>query len=141
MNFGQIPLVIGAMAILATLQLAVNSSIIRAYATSFEDEATIDAISIGQAMADEVNTKSFDKKTVTANAYWTTDLTPFVSFGPDSGEYVAPYDQDTSGYFHSQLVYNDFDDYHRYTRIVKSPRLGTFTVSDSVCYVQDSNKD
>ena len=139
MNLGQIHLVVAAMAILATLQLSINSSIVRTFLASMDTEATIDAISIGEGMIDEAVTKNFDQITSKIKVYTTDSLTSYYSFGPDTTtEYISAYETEP---FQSASHFNDLDDYHRYTRIVSSPRLGKFTVRDSVFYVQESNKD
>ncbi len=141
MNLGQLPLVVGAFAILATLQVSVNSAMMNTYFNSYEEEAGITAVAIAQAMVDEATAKQFDNVTAQQKVYWTSDLTTFAKFGPDSAEYVPSNEGDSSGMYRSQLRFNDIDDYHRYTRVVSTPRLGDFSVRDSVIYVQDGNKN
>ena len=141
MNLGQLPLVVGAFAILATLQLSVNTSMINTYFNSYEDEAGITAIALAQAMVDEATVKQFDNQTAQHKVYWTSELTTYGHFGPDSAEYVPANETDSLGLFRSQIRFNDIDDYHHYTRIVQTPRLGNFTVRDSVIYVQDADKN
>ena len=141
MNLGQLPLVVGAFAILATLQLSMNTSMFNAYFASYEDEAGITAVAIAQAMVDEATGKQFDKQTAIQKVFWTSELTSYGSFGPDSAEYVPANEIDSLGIYRSQLRFNDIDDYHHYTRVVQTPRLGTFNVRDSIIYVQDGNKN
>jgi len=139
MNLGQILLIVLALALLATLQLTINSTILRASLITMDNEARIDAISVAQAMIDEINARSFDSSTVSKVVHFTTELTPRIRFGPESGESTVPaYDQEP---FKSQTVFNDIDDYHRYTRLDHSSTLGTFLVRDSIIYVMSTNQD
>ena len=43
--------------------------------------------------------------------------------------------------FQSKPKFNDVDDYNGYTRIVSSPRLGDYTVKDTVYYVSGTDLD
>ncbi|MBA4312567.1 MAG: hypothetical protein C0417_08045 [Chlorobiaceae bacterium] len=139
MNLGQILLIVLALALLATLQLTINSSILRASLVTMDNEAKIDAISIAQAMIDEINSKSFDSSTTSKIVHFTTGLTPQIRFGPEGAELTVPaYDQEP---FKSQTVFNDVDDYHRYTRLDHSSTLGAFMVRDSIIYVTSTNQD
>ncbi|HEY6191652.1 MAG TPA: hypothetical protein VI215_04910 [Bacteroidota bacterium] len=139
-------LVVGAMAILSTLTLSINTTILRTYMISYDSEATIDAISIGQAMIDEINTQAFDSLTnATSTVTDPSFCTPKSRLGADidsektfaSLVAAAP---DTAP-FKSTLKFNDVDDYQGYRRVVKSSHLGTFSVRDSVFYVQEGNHD
>ena len=146
MNLGQMLLVIGAMAILSTLTLSINSTILRGYMISYDSEATIDAISIGQAMIDEIDTQAFDSLTTgTAKVLDPSLCTSKDRLGTDldsekifAAQVAAS--PDTAPY-QSLLKYNDVDDYQGYQRIVKSTHLGNFSVRDSVFYVMESNYD
>ena len=146
MNLGQMLLVVGALAILSMLTLAINSSILQAYVVSYDSEATIDAMSIGQSMLDEILVSHFDSLTCTTQIVLVPSAcTPASRLGADIdsektfASSIVSY-PDTAP-FKSQLKYNDIDDYNHYTRIVRSPHLGNFTVRDSVFYVQESNLD
>src|SRR5258706_9946855 len=144
MNLGQMILVVGAMAILSTLTLSINTTILRAYMISYDSEATIDAISIGQAMIDEINTQAFDSLTTgTAKVLDPSLCTPKSRFGADLDSEktfasLVAASPDTAP-FKSLLKFNDVDDYQGYRRIVASTHLGNFTMRDSVFYVMDSN--
>lgn len=148
MNLGQMLLVVGALAILSMLTLAINSSILQAYVVSYDSEAAIDAISIGQAMIDEIVSPAiqFDSLTnTTQKVTLPTACTLPSKLGADIDSEktfataVAAY-PDTAP-FKSQIKFNDVDDYNHYTRIVKSTHLGNFTVRDSVFYVQEGYLD
>jgi hypothetical protein len=140
MNLGQLLLIVLALALLATLQLTINSSILRASLITMDNESRIDAISIAQAMVDEINSKSFDSTTVDSVVHFTTQLTPLSRFGADRAieKAVSAYDQEP---FQSRTLFNDVDDYHRYTRLDHSSNLGTFIVRDSIFYVTNTNQD
>ncbi len=145
MNLGQMLLVIGAIAILSTLTLAINTSILRAYMISYDSEATIDAISIGQAMIDEINTQAFDSVTTVSQVVLDPSLcTPRSRFGADLDSEKTWNNHnailDTLPY-KSQIKYNDVDDYYGYGRIVKSPHMGNFVARDTIYYVKESNHD
>lgn len=135
-TLGQILLIICALTLLANLQLSVNSALYRSALANYDGEATIDAISIGQAMVDEILTKDFDKNTISVLIYDSTQLTGVNSLGKDAGETVSAWELSP---FQSQVRFNDVDDYKGYTRIVSTPRLGDFKVQDSVYYVLATN--
>lgn len=137
MGANQLLLIVGALVLLITVQLSINSTIIRAYEYSLDGEATIDAVSIGQAMIDEINTKSFDEATVAAPKYTVSALTAPASLGRDgSGENVI---LDSGAVFLSKTLFDDIDDYNGYTRRVKSSTLDFYTVRDSVYYVTEAD--
>lgn len=139
MNLGQVLLIIFALWLLATIQLTINSSISRAALVSIDSEARIDAISIGHAMLDEVTSKSFDTATVSKVVHFLSELTPQNNFGPEGTENAVPsYDREP---YKSEIMFNDVDDYHQYTRIDSSTHLGAFSVRANVIYVQDSDQD
>ncbi len=146
MNLGQMLLVVAALTILSMMTLTINTSILQAYAISYDSEATIDAISIGQAMIDEIVTQKFDSLTWTTQKVTTPALfNPTSRLGPDLDSEktflaAVKVNPDTAPYL-SDLKFNDIDDYNGYVRIAKSTHLGKFTVKDSVYYVQDSNQD
>ena len=136
MNTGQIQLVVGALAILATLQLAINSSILGGFISSYDSEATIVAISIGESMSDEAMSKAFDQY---VNPPSPDSLTSASKLGPDGfTEFIKSPDWEP---FQSSRVYNDFDDYNKYVRKVSTPDLGDFQVRDSVIYVSGTDLD
>ena len=144
MNLGQLLLVVGAMALLATLSLSINSSILRASVVTYDSEATVEAISIGQAMVDEILTQDYDSLVVFQFVKDPALFTPTARLGRDADSEKTSYSGgvpaiDTLPY-KSQLKFNDIDDYNNYTRIVTSPYLGKFTVNDTVYYVLESDK-
>ncbi|MDI6766359.1 MAG: hypothetical protein QME52_06005 [Bacteroidota bacterium] len=140
MNLGQILLIILALWLLATIQLTINSSITRASLVTMDSEARIDAISVGQAMIDEIQSKSFDSCAVNDTIYFLNKLTPSSKFGPDRTieKTVLANDKEP---FKSMILFNDVDDYHRYTRIVTPTHLGEFFVRDSIIYVRANDQN
>lgn len=145
MGTGQMLLIIGALALLGTLSLAINSTILNKYTLIYEAEATIDAISVGQAMLDEALTKRFDKAdTGSVKIFSPNEMTLSNLLGPETGEKNWTGIDSISAsntQFRSVTRFNDFDDYHRYERIVYTPRMGRFYLRDSVFYVVDNNPD
>ena len=155
MGTGQMMMIMGAMALLATLSLSINSTILGKYELIYEAEATIDAISVGQALLDEALTMSFDQNTLPGlpKLYSATGLTNY-PLGPGGGEAISGSDSvnipGTTGYnasqatklqFSSVTKFNDFDDYCSYQRVVYTQRMGRFYLRDTVFYVQDDYPD
>jgi len=141
MNTGQVILVVGALTLLSMLALSINTTILNAYVTSYDSEATIDAISVGQAMIDEILTQDFDSVTVTSRTLSSpSQCTPPSRLGADLDSEKTVI-KDSTEPFQSQIKFNDIDDYNNYSRIVATPHLGKFTVVDTVYYVQGSSLD
>ncbi len=147
MHSGQMMLVVGAFTMLSILALAFNRTMFTSLTLGLEMEATLNALSIAQSMMDEVLSKDFDEKvTGGRRAYDYTDITLASNFGADPGETITGVD--SSYYvgaifndFRSKLLFDDIDDYHLYQRQVRDPRLGIFTVRDSVHYATETNPD
>jgi hypothetical protein len=138
MNLGQLLLVVLALALLATAQLLINSSILRATVVSLDSEARVNAISVGQSLVDEINSKLFDDSLRSKNRlYYLTQLTPANRLGQDAGDQSVPTPDRNP--FVSQTAFNDVDDYNGYSRIDSSYHLGPFYVSTRVFYVQGAN--
>ncbi len=143
MNSGQTMMVILAMLLLGTLSLNVNRTLINTSSTSLEMEANLDAISYGQTLIDEILNKSFDKATAGGTRIFSySAMTPVNRLGPDGGieSFLFP-DSSWTGAYKSQPNYNDVDDYNNYRRIVVNPRLGNFTLTVRVEYVDEDNPD
>src|SRR5689334_5461044 len=118
MNTGQVILVVGALTLLSILALTINTTILNAYVSSYDSEATIDAISVGQAMIDEILTMDFDSVTVTSRTLSSPSQCTIASrLGPDldSEKTVPAFETEP---FKSQVSFNDIDDYNNYSRIV-----------------------
>lgn len=140
MNTGQALLVIGAFALLSTLTLAVNATIIMTSNMGLEMEANLNALSYAQSMLDEILTKSFDENTTNNRRVFTNaGMTARGSFGPDGGEAISGPDSSRTGVFRSQWRYDDVDDYHGYLRWIWNSRLGWFVLRDTIEYVHEDN--
>lgn len=140
MHTGQMMMVLGALALLSLVSLSINTMIIGKTTTMLDAEGQLNAISIAQSMIDEVMQKHYDAATVSAKIFDPTQFTGAGSLGCSGAESGAVPQPDTYPY-KSATGYNDVDDYHRYRRIVSTPRMGNFDVRDSVFYVVESNPD
>ena len=140
MNTGQMLMVIGALALLSLVSLTINTMMVGKTTTMLEAEASLNAISIAQTMIDEIMTKSYDASTVSVKVYNASGFTAWNSLGCNSSEASNVLIPDVPPY-KSIKYYNDVDDYHRYRRIVSTPRMGNFTVTDTVYYVSETNPD
>jgi hypothetical protein len=144
MQSGQTFLIIGAFVLLSTMTLNVNSTLIVTGTTGLEMEATLDAMSIGQTMADEILTQDFDQKATGGIRVYSTDsLTTITNFGPDGiAETISGnqgIDTSSTDNFQSLTRFNDVDDYNGYTRKSWNPRFGWFTLTVKVDYVNEDN--
>ncbi len=139
MNRGQVLLVVAALALLSTLEVSINSTLLRASMSTYDSEAGIEAVSVAQAMIDEMLTQAYDSVTVSQLVTNPTKFTSYLKLGADidSEKTVTAYEREP---FKSQVKFNDVDDYNGYSRIVSSPYLGDFTVRDSIYYVSESDQ-
>ena len=143
-SISQVPLLILALTMLNVVQVQVNNAILREQQSSVENDAYIEANSIGGMMMDEIRTKKFDNKTVSVNVTNRSQLTTVDSLGVDVSETALTnevVDSIDIVSFQSYKNYNDVDDYLNYKRTVVTSNLGNFIVTDSVCYVQEANTD
>ena len=136
MNTGQMMLVIGAFAMLATLALSINGTIINTMSLSLESEMAMNAHAYAQSMLDEILTKWFDEKAISTKIYNYSDMTAYNSFGPNFGE-VVPKIGGFDVTFASLLKFDDVDDYHKYQRKIVNNLGWAFTVTDSIDYVYE----
>jgi hypothetical protein len=144
MQSGQTFLIIGAFVLLSTMTLNVNSALIGTSTTGLEMEATLDAMSIGQTLLDEILTQDFDQKTIGGIRVYSTDsLTTPAKFGPDgTAETISGnkgIDTSSTDNFQSLTRFNDVDDYNGYTRMSWNPRFGWFTLAVHLDYVNEDN--
>lgn len=136
---GQMMMVLGALMLLSMISLSVNTMFIEKTTTMLDAEANLNAISLAQSMIDEIMKKSFDMNTVSAKVYTASGFTAIASLGPSGSEASIVTIPDATNPFRSVRNYNDVDDYHLYRRIVATPRLGNFTIVDSVFYLNESD--
>jgi hypothetical protein len=138
MHTGQTMLIIAAFAVLSTVTLAVNSTLIGTVSLGVEMEASLNALSIAQSMLDEVLSKDFDQNTTGNHRIYTYDGMSLSSqLGPDGIESTVGIDSTKPSGYLSPRRFNDVDDYRGYRRMVLNSRLGWFTVVDSVVYVNE----
>ena len=140
MNTGQMMLVIGAFAMLATLALSINGTIINTMSLSLESEMAMNAHAFAQSMLDEILTKWFDEKAISTKIYNYSDMTQYASFGTNFGETVPK----VLGFdltFSSLVKFDDVDDYHKYKRKITNNLGWVFEVVDSIDYVKEDDPD
>jgi hypothetical protein len=143
MNTGQMLMVLGALMLLSLVALTVNSMIVNKTSTMLEVEAHLDAVSLGQSMLDEILTQSYDAVTAAGTQVFdSTGFTAAGSLGPNGTEATSvplPEPPDTAVAYKSLKYYNDVDDYNGYKRLAYTTSMGTFSIIDSVFYVQESD--
>jgi hypothetical protein len=136
---GQMMLVIGAFSMLSILTLSVNGTFLTALATGLEAQAQLNAMSMAQALLDEILTRDFDEKvTGGQRAFQNSDFTLTTNFGPDgAGESIVGRDST----YRSKMKFDDVDDYHNYQRAVKDSVLGWFFLNTQVSYAKETYPD
>ncbi len=123
--------------LLSMINVSVKSTLVGNTETMLDAEASLNAVSLAQSMLDEIIAQDYDEATVNANADSASAFTSPWLLGRttiEDGKVPLP---DTSRL--SALYYNDVDDYNRYNRIEFSPRMGKFTIVDTVYYVNNAN--
>ncbi len=128
MGTGQQLLTIAAIVLLSVLIINVYRSNSTQSSIIYENEAILEAAGLAQSMIDEIQSKAFDEKTLSEPVAEATELTPSGLLGKDSGE-IKDYQ------------FDDIDDYNNYTRTDSLDRLGVFTTTVSVYYVQNFEPD
>ncbi|MFH1739366.1 MAG: hypothetical protein ABIH23_10200 [bacterium] len=137
MNSGQAMMVIVAMMLLSTFTLTVNNTLVLSTSTGLEMEASLDALSYGHSLLDEILQREFDEATIGTRIFNTSDLS--TTLGWESGEAFGLPDSSESDVFLSRTSYDDVDDYNHYRRVVRNPRLDYFTLTVSVLYVEEDS--
>lgn len=125
MSGTQMFLVIGAILLFAILVLNANRTLLLTEETEVESEYIVMATAAAQNLMNEISIKAFDEGTISFPEYSADILTNKASFGPETGELPAAYD--------------DVDDYHLFTKTDYSPRGGTFNLRVWIDYVNDNN--
>jgi hypothetical protein len=118
-------LTIGAMLLLSTLMLRVNTNNLTTDSIRAEAQYGVLATSIITSIMEEAKSFSFDEATDTNSVTSLSELTPALDLGPESGE--------TYGTF------NDFDDFNGYTRVDSTMPSAIFNIECAVDYVNSSN--
>ena len=127
MNTGQMLMTIGAMILLSTLILRVNSNFAGNTTTVYDSKFAILGTSVGASVIEEAMGKAFDEATVDTSASSLSDLTAHNKLGPETGEVYPNFD--------------DFDDYNGYTKIDSTMPSAVFKINCVVSYVNPNTPD
>jgi len=125
MNTGQMMLSIGAMLLLSTLMLRVNSNNMLNETLRDEAQFGVLATSLATSVIEEAISKSFDEHSDSNSVSSLAELTLASKLGPEAGE--------TYQYF------NDFDDFNGFAKVDSSMPSASFEIKCSVSYVASSN--
>ena len=125
MNTGQMMLTIGAMILLSTLMLKINTNNLQTDSVRAEAQFGVLATSIITSIMEKAKSLAFDAETDTNSVTAVNQLTPALNLGPGTGE---TYD-----------TFNDFDDFNGYTTVDSSMPSAVFDISCEVFYVHPSN--
>jgi MSHA pilin protein MshD len=121
MSSGHMLLSMGAMMLLSTILLRLNSNILNTTSTLDETKFGILATSLGTSIIEEANSKAFDLVTDGDAVSDVNSLTDPNGLGPASGE-VYPF-------------FNDFDDFNGLSKIISTMPSAVFKESCAVHYV------
>lgn len=121
MNTGQSLLSIGALILLSTVVLRVNTGLLTTKEVMNESKFGVLAVSLAQSIIEEASNKAFDASTVGNPVYDQSLLTSVAGLGPSSSEHYPNF--------------NDFDDFNDYTKDVTNLPSANFHISCSVFYV------
>ena len=123
---------------LSILTLSINGTFLTALSTGLNAQSQLNALSMGQALLDEILAQDFDQKvTGGARAFQDSDFTTTANFGPESGESISGRDST----YQSKTKFNDVDDFNNYRRAVKDTILGWFTMTSTVSYAKETYPD
>ncbi len=125
MNTGQMMLTIGALILLATLMLRINTIELQTDTVRAEAQYGVIATSIITSIMEKAKSLAFDTKTDTNIVTSTNQLTKAMNLGPGFGE---TYD-----------TFNDFDDFDGYTKVDSSMPSAVFDISCEVVYIHPAN--
>ncbi len=118
-------LTIGAMILLSTLMLRINTNNLQTDTVRAEAQYGVIATSLITSIMEKAKSLAFDTKTDTNNVTDKNELTHPSSLGPGFGE---TYD-----------TFNDFDDFDGYTKVDSSMPSAVFDIYCEVFYIQKSN--
>lgn len=123
MNTGQMIMTLGAMMLLATIMLRVNTANLTNESIRDDAQFGVLATSIATSIIEEAQSKAFDEKTDTMNVTALTQLTSVL--GPETGE--------------TESTFDDFDDYNNFTKRDSSMPSSVFDINCQVVYVEPNN--
>ena len=122
MGTGQQLLTIASIMLLTLLIMNVHRATAERLTIMYSNEAIIAGTGVAQSFIDEIESKSFDQKTVSNEVEYSDSLTAPNLLGPDAGEI-------------SRALFNDVDDYNNYTETDSLPRTGNYHIKIAVHYV------
>ncbi len=125
MNTGQMIMTMGAMILLSTIVLRVNT--LNLTNESIRDQAQygVLATSIATSIIEEAQSKAFDAKTDSNAVTSLGNLTLAANLGPESGE--------------TYNTFNDIDDFNGFTKTDSTMPSAIFNISCEVMYIHPSN--
>ncbi len=125
MNTGQMMLTIGALILLSTLMLKINTTNLQTDSVRAEAQYGVLATSIITSIMEKAKSLAFDAETDTNSVTSLTQLTPALNLGPTVGE---TYD-----------TFNDFDDFNGYSWVDSTMPSAVFDIACEVFYVHSVN--
>ncbi len=125
MNTGQMFLTIGALVLLSTLMLRINTNNLQTDTIRAEAQYSVLATSIITSIMEKAKSLAFDANTDSNTVTQPSKLTKAENLGPGFGE---TYD-----------TFNDFDDFNGYTKVDSTMPSAVFDISCEVFYIQKSN--
>ncbi len=125
MNSGHSMMAVGAMLLLSLTILGLNNKFLSTSNVLYNTKFGVLAVSLGTSIIEEANGKAFDLAGSEDAISSVNDLTAPWSLGPASGEYYPDF--------------NDFDDYHGFSKTVTNMPSAEFDISCKVYYVSDAN--
>jgi hypothetical protein len=123
MNTGQMLMSLGAMLLLSTIMLRVNTATLSNESVRDDAQFGVLATSIATSIIEDAYSKAFDEKSDTMSIFSVTELSSVL--GPESGE--------------TEETFNDFDDYNGFTKRDSTMPSATFDISCQVVYVESGN--
>ena len=129
MNTGQMLLTLGALILLSTLTLRVNTSQLTTQDTMQNSKFGVLAVSVASSIMEEASEKAFDEKSVENSI----DDTKSLSKRDKNGFKTDPGENPDSS--------NTFDDFDGYSKIDLTMPSAVFNVSCIVNYVDPDKKD
>ena len=115
----------GAMVLLSTITLRVNTSNLMNGTIRDEAQYGVLATSIATSIIEEATSKSFDESSDSTSVSSLNELTLAGILGPESGE--------------TDSTFDDFDDYNGFTKRDSTMPSAIFDVSCEVVYIHKSN--
>lgn len=128
MNGGQQILAIGAIVLLSFIVLSFGNTSNNQLETAFFNEGVISGSALAQSLMEEIQSRAFDEATISQAVTSANYLTSSNSLGPESGEFDV-------------TSFDDVDDYNGYTKTDSLSRMGNFTASVTIYYIEEMNPE